>query len=152
MIYPRVVRVAAPLFFASSPMLRTLALAAVIGSAVMTAVAVPTSSMHAEARRHLSLKAAFPAKDTTLTSAPDAVRLWFSEPADLAATKITVKTDGGAAVATAALTRGAQRDDPVVALFTAPPANGRYVIDWRTMSKDGHVVKGTHAFTVRTAN
>jgi len=132
-------------------MLRTLALAAVLGSAVI-AVAVSTSSVHADARRHLSLKAAFPAKDTTLTSAPDAVRLWFSEPADLAATKITVKMQGGADVPTAALTRGAQREDPVVAQFTTPPSNGRYVIDWRTMSKDGHVVKGTHAFTVRTAN
>ncbi len=132
-------------------MLRTLALAAVIGSAAI-AVAVPTSSMHAEARRHLSLKAAFPAKDTTLTSAPDAVRLWLSEPADLAATKVSVKTEAGAEVPTAALTRGAQREDPVVAKFTTPPGNGRYVIDWRAMSKDGHVVKGTHAFTVRTAN
>jgi len=132
-------------------MLRTLVLAAVLGSAVM-AVAVPTSSTHADARRHLSLKAAFPAKDTTLTSAPDAVRLWFSEQADLAATKVSVKSAAGADVPTAALTRGAQRDDPIVATFSTPPANGRYVIDWRTMSKDGHVVKGTHAFTVRSAN
>ena len=108
--------------------------------------------MHADARRHLSLKAAFPAKDTTLTRAPDAVLLWLSEPADLAASRILVKTASGADVPTAALTRGERREDPVVALFTTPPGNGRYVIYWRAMSKDGHVVKGTHAFTVRTAN
>jgi copper resistance protein C len=131
-------------------MIRRLALVAVLATAVVAAV-VPMSSSHADARLHLSLKAAFPAKDTTLTSAPDAVRLWLSEPADLAATKIEVKNASGAVVPTAALTRGERREDPVVALFTTPPGNGRYVIDWRAMSKDGHVVKGTHAFTVRAA-
>jgi len=135
-------------------MLRTLAFVAVLGTAA--AAFAPSTLVHAElvrveVVRHLSLKSAFPAKDTTLTSAPDAVRLWFSEATDLAATKIEVKREGGAVVPTAALTRGAQAGDPVVATFTTPPGNGRYVIDWRAMSKDGHVVKGTHAFTVRTA-
>jgi methionine-rich copper-binding protein CopC len=136
-------------------MIRRLALAAVVATAVVAsavvAVAVPLSASRADARLHLRLKAAFPAKDTTLTSAPDAVRLWLSEPADLAATKIEVRNVSGAVVPTAALTRGEPRDAPVVALFTTPPGNGRYVIDWRAMSKDGHVVKGTHAFTVRVA-
>jgi methionine-rich copper-binding protein CopC len=134
-----------------NPMIRRLALAAVLGTAVIATV-MPSADTHADVVRHLRLKAAFPAADTTLTSAPDAVRLWLSEPADLAATKIEVKREGGAAVATAALTRGAQRDDPVVATFTTPPGNGRYIIDWRAMSKDGHVVKGSHAFTVRIAD
>lgn len=131
-------------------MIRTLALVTVLGTAV-AAVALPSKATHAEAVRHLRLTAAFPAKDTTLVTAPDAVRLWFSEVTDLAATKIDVKREGGGAVATAALTRGTQAGDPVVATFTTPPGTGRYVIDWRAMSKDGHVVKGTHAFTVRAA-
>jgi methionine-rich copper-binding protein CopC len=132
-------------------MLRRFALLAALGFAA-GAAAIPTSASHAEALRHLRLKAAFPAKDTTLTSAPDAVRLWLSEPADLAATRIEVKLVGGAVIATQALTRGAQPDAPVVARFATPPGSGRYEIDWRAMSKDGHVVKGTHQFTVRLAD
>jgi methionine-rich copper-binding protein CopC len=132
-------------------MIRQFALIAALGAAAVAAM-VPATATHAEALRHLRLKAAFPAKDTTLTSAPDAVRLWLSEPADLNATKIEVKAVGGAVIATAALTRGAQADAPVVARFTTPPGSGRYEIDWRAMSKDGHVVKGTHQFTVRLAD
>jgi methionine-rich copper-binding protein CopC len=132
-------------------MIRRLLLAAVLGAAAVTVIAVPARESRAVALRHLRLKASFPAKDTTLTKAPDAVRLWLSEPAELAATKVEVKREGGAVVSTAALTRGAQRDDPVVATFTTPPGNGRYTVDWRAMSKDGHVVKGTYGFTVRLA-
>lgn len=132
-------------------MLRRFALLAALGLAAGVAT-VPAAVSHADAVRHLRLVAAFPAKDTTLTNAPDAVRLWLSEPADLAATKIEVKAVGGAVIATEALTRGAQADAPVVARFTTPPGNGRYEIDWRAMSRDGHVVKGTHRFTVQLAD
>ena len=132
-------------------MLRLLALLAALGLAAGS-VAIPTSVSHAEAVRHLRLLAAFPAKDTTLASAPDAVRLWLSEPADLKATRVEVKLVGGGVIATEALTRGAASNDPVIARFTTPPGSGRYEIDWRAMSKDGHVVKGTHQFTVRLAD
>ena len=54
----------------------------------------------------------------------------------------------GAAVAVAKLTRGAQREDPVVAKFTAPLTNGKYTVTWKAMSKDGHVVNGVSSFTV----
>ena len=97
---------------------------------------------------HLKLKAIFPGKDTTLTTSPDAVKLWLSEPADLPATKVSVANATGAAVAVAKLTRGAQREDPVVAKFTAPLTNGKYTVTWKAMSKDGHVVNGVSSFTV----
>jgi methionine-rich copper-binding protein CopC len=100
---------------------------------------------------HLKLKHAFPAPDTTLTTSPDAVRLWLSEPADLPATKVAVADAGGAPVAVARLTRGAQRDDPVVAKFVTPPTDGKYTVTWKAMSKDGHVVDGKYAFTVTLA-
>ncbi len=105
----------------------------------------------AEPLRHLRLKHAFPAPDTTLTASPDAIRLWLSEPADLAATRIGVADAEGVAVPVAKLTRGPQRDDPVVARFEAPPGDGRYTVTWRAMSRDGHVVDGTYRFTVRLA-
>lgn len=98
---------------------------------------------------HLRLKASFPGKDTTLTSSPDAVKLWLSEPADLPATKISVTDANGAAVPVAKLTRGAKAEDPVVGAFTTPPGNGKYLVTWKAMSKDGHVVDGKFSFTVQ---
>ncbi|WP_353267646.1 copper resistance CopC family protein [Gemmatimonas sp.] len=100
---------------------------------------------------HLKLKRAFPAADTTLTTSPDAVRLWLSEPADLPATKVAVTDAAGAPVDVAKLTRGAQREDPVVAKFVTPPKSGKYTVTWKAMSKDGHVVDGKYAFTVTLA-
>lgn len=100
---------------------------------------------------HLKLKRSFPAKDTVLTSSPDAVRLWLTERSELPATKITVTTDAKAPVATDKVTRAAGADAPIEAKFTAPLAAGRYTVTWKTMSKDGHVVNGTFGFTVKPA-
>ena len=97
---------------------------------------------------HLKLKRSFPAKDTVLTSSPDAVRLWLTERSELPATKITVTTDGKAPVATDKVTRAAGADAPIEAKFTAPLAAGRYTVTWKTMSKDGHVVNGAYDFVL----
>lgn len=137
-----------------SALCRRLAVAAL----VVLPVAVPflpmqAAPMHAVPLRvmplpHLHLKRSSPAADTTLTSAPDAIRLWFTEAPDLAVTRITV-TSGAKAIPTAKPTRATAADAPVVASFVAPPSAGLYTVAWKTMSKDGHVVQGTFAFTVR---
>ena len=116
------------------------------------ALAVVTPAMVTAARLpHLKLKRSFPAKDTVLTSSPDAVRLWLTERSELPATKITVTTDAKAPVATEKVTRAAGADAPIEAKFSTPLAAGRYTVTWKTMSKDGHVVNGTFGFTVKSA-
>ena len=116
------------------------------------ALAVVTPAMVTAARLpHLKLKRSFPAKDTVLTSSPDAVRLWLTERSELPATKITVTTDAKAPVATEKATRAAGADAPIEAKFAKPLTPGRYTVTWKTMSKDGHVVNGTFGFTVKSA-
>lgn len=100
---------------------------------------------------HLKLKRSFPSADTVLTSAPDAIRLWLSEPPSVAATRITVTAANGTVIAMAKPTRTDAADAPLVASFTTPPAEGRYTVTWKTMSKDGHVVNGTFHFTIKRA-
>lgn len=113
-------------------------------------LAVVTPALVSAARLpHLKLRAIFPGKDTTVTTQPEAVKLWLSELAELSATKVAVTNATGAAVPTAKLTRGATKDEPVVAKFSAPLADGKYTITWKAMSKDGHVVNGESAFTVK---
>lgn len=118
--------------------------------AVLAAVAFP---VFAGATRlpHLKLKRSFPAKDTVLTTSPDAVRLWLSEPAELPATKIAVTTDAQAPVAVEKATRASGADAPIEARFAKPLGAGHYTVTWKTMSKDGHVVNGTFGFTVKPA-
>jgi len=116
--------------------------------AVVLAVVAP-AMVSAARLPHLKLRAIYPGKDTTLTTSPDAVKLWLSEVADLPATKVAVANAAGVAVPTAKLTRGATKDEPVVAKFTAPLGDGKYTITWKAMSKDGHVVNGVSAFTVK---
>lgn len=122
---------------------RSLLAAALVvpASAIIAAVPLP----------HLKLKASFPAADTTLTTSPDAVKLWLTEPVDLATSSIAVKSEAGAAVATDKLTHGATAADPLAAKFTKAPGSGKYTVTWKAMSKDGHVVNGTYAFTVKLA-
>jgi methionine-rich copper-binding protein CopC len=114
---------------------------AVITPAIVSAARVP----------HLKLRAIFQGKDTTVTTQPEAVKLWLSELAELTATKVAVTNAAGAAVPTAKLTRGTTTDEPVMAKFTAPLTDGKYTITWKAMSKDGHVVNGVSGFTVKLA-
>jgi len=127
-------------------MLRVRVLLPAMALAVVTPAMVPAARLP-----HLKLKRSFPAKDTVLTSSPDAVRLWLTERSELPATKITVTTDAKAPVATEKVTRAAGADAPIEAKFSTPLAAGRYTVTWKTMSKDGHVVNGTFGFTVKPA-
>jgi len=131
------------------PMLRHRSLAVIVATLVMaTAVTSAASAMRLP---HLKLKRSFPAKDTVLTSSPDAVRLWLTERSELPATKIAVTTEAKAPVLTEKVTRAAGADAPIEAKFSKPLAAGRYTVTWKTMSKDGHVVNGTFGFTVKPA-
>jgi methionine-rich copper-binding protein CopC len=104
-----------------------------------------------QAMRHLRLLRSFPAKDTVLTSAPDAVRLWLSEPTQAPVSKVTVTAAAGDTVALEKLTRDAAADAPLVGKFAKPIGAGQYTVTWKAMSKDGHVVNGTFGFRVNAA-
>lgn len=132
-----------------SPLRRAASLAAVLVCAAITSVIVmPSSTAAAIALPHLKLTRAAPAPDTTLTTSPDAIRLWFSEPADLIATRITVAAANGVAIPLGKPARLPGRDTPITAAIRAPLQAGRYTVTWKTMSKDGHVVSGTYGFTL----
>ena len=105
--------------------------------------ATPTVAM-----RHLRLVRSFPLKDTSLTMSPDAVRLWLSEATESGISKITLASSSGVAIPLSAVTRDSAKDAPLVARISKPLAVGAYVVTWKTMSKDGHVVNGTFGFGV----
>ncbi len=116
---------------------------------VALVIALSLVATPGHALRHLRLVRSYPAADTVLVSSPDAVRLWLSEAAEMPTMKITMTTAAGASVKLGRVTRTAGKDAPVVAPLLAPVKAGTYNVAWRTMSRDGHVVKGTYAFRIR---
>ncbi len=96
---------------------------------------------------HLKLDKSDPKADSALNASPKAVSLWFSQAVELPATKITLTNAAKQDVATKALAKAA--DGAIVAAIEAPLAAGKYNVSWRTMAKDGHVIKGEFAFSVK---
>jgi methionine-rich copper-binding protein CopC len=98
---------------------------------------------------HLHLVKSAPAADATVDAPPEAIRLWFSQQPELAVTSVRV-TGPRPATATIPLAPLARGDSAsvVVAPVKRKMAPGSYTVAWRTMAKDGHVARGTFAFTV----
>jgi methionine-rich copper-binding protein CopC len=101
---------------------------------------------------HTHLVRSEPAVNDTLARSPSAIRLWFSEPVELAVTTVKLADAAGTSVALAKVTRAdAGEAAPVAVTLNAPLPPGSYVITWRTAAKDGHPANGTINFVVKEA-
>lgn len=119
------------------------------GSAViaLTVSAIVLSAWRAPF--HLHLLRSVPPANATVTVAPDSIRLWFSQAPELNVTTVKVTGAGSVNVPLAPLAR---RDSSlVVAAVKAKMAAGAYTVAWRTMARDGHVARGSFAFTIGSA-
>ncbi len=122
---------------------------ALIGAILLAASGV--QSADAAARFHTRLLKSSPAKDTVLTTSPAAIELTFSESVEMSVSKIQLLGADQKPVAMSALTRDAKGSAAtLVARITTPLAAGTYTVNWTAASADGHPVKGTYGFTVRT--
>ena len=112
---------------------RTIAL-----SALLTAIAVT-------AQAHTHLERSTPA-DKSRVKAPAAIELHFSEAAKLTALALKKGTDAAQPIKPLPTGMLADFSIPVPAL-----AAGDYVVSWRVLSDDGHVMSGKFGFTVDPA-
>jgi methionine-rich copper-binding protein CopC len=118
----------------------TRLLTVVLTAAGLLLAAAPPASAHTE------LRATDPAADSTLDAAPPAVTLTFS--GSLLGGDVTVTgPDGNSATSGPATVDGAVLSVPV-ALESA----GRYAVDWSATAGDGHPLRGSFGFDVRTAS
>jgi methionine-rich copper-binding protein CopC len=81
---------------------------------------------------------------------PTELRFWFSEAVPLNLTRIALRR-GTDTLRTGALSQTRETKAPIIAKIVDPVPPGAYTVDWRTMGKDGHVVKGSFGFSVRAA-
>jgi methionine-rich copper-binding protein CopC len=118
---------------------------------VATVAAFSAPFSRAEARRHVRLVRSEPAKDSVIRVAPTEIRLWFSEPLDLAVTRVRLTSTGMVPVPTGSMARADAADAPIVVPIDAPLLDGNYSVNWSSQSKDGHPMRGSFRFSVRVA-
>ena len=97
---------------------------------------------------HAHLRRSEPSARDRLTTAPTAIRLWFSERPQLAFTRVSVRAADSSTVPVGPLAAMANDQLGVTAPVASPLANGEYTVLWQTGSADGHPVRGSFSFTV----
>ena len=111
------------------------------GSAVLAVlVTLAAGEIHAHSKQETT----FPEDGAVLAVAPDFVSLSFDAPMRI--TMISLTSEAGD-------TFDLERSDamePVTELRATPPPlpEGRYTVEWRGLSSDGHPMKGSFSFEV----
>lgn len=108
------------------------------------AVALAGILMPGAAVAHAFLQQADPAVGATVSKAPAAVTLWFSEDLEPAFSRLRVEDAAGKPVES----ESARADGGVLSLPLPPLSPGRYHVFWRVVSLDAHETEGDFTFTV----
>lgn len=101
------------------------------------------------AHAHSALVRAEPGQRAVITESPKLIRLLFNEPIEAAFSKVTVEAAGKplADVGSPAIAP----DNPRELVVSLPKlAPGKYQVNYRVLSVDGHVVEWSYGFTVST--
>ena len=94
---------------------------------------------------HSRQEVTFPADGAVLPAPPDAVSMQFDTPMRITTISLTSETTGGSF--------DLERSDgmqPVTDFRATPPAlpDGRYTVEWRGLSSDGHPMRCRFSFEV----
>ena len=120
-----------------------LGLRAAVAAALAAAALAP-----ATAAAHAFLVKSMPAGRATLARSPERVQLWFNERLEPAYSSISLWDAAGAQVD--ARNGAVSADDPKRLELPLPALEpGRYVVRFRVLSVDGHVVESSLPFTIK---
>jgi len=110
---------------------------------VLVAAALPTP-----AAAHLWLRSSEPADGAHLDAVPREIRMRFSEPVELAFTRLELLGPGGSRVPLGEFAVPTGEPSVLVVAIDGLIEPGAYTIVWRTTSADGHPVNGRIGFSV----
>lgn len=114
-----------------------------VGGLALIAFAVGSIALvHA----HAKLEKSEPAANTTVSTAPTSIQMWFNEAPDLKVTKVDLAGVAGKIELGPAHSMGKNN---VMAPIVGKMTDGKYTVNWQTAGDDGHVEKGTFAFTLK---
>lgn len=112
------------------------------------AVALLGSPPAAPVHAHAVLVRSAPSHRAVLGQAPERVELWFNERLEPAYSTVTIWNEAGRQVDERDAT--VAPDDPRrLSVSIATRAAGRYTVQYRVLSVDGHVVDSRFTFTVK---
>jgi methionine-rich copper-binding protein CopC len=97
---------------------------------------------------HAYLVKSIPAQRAVLLRAPAKIQLWFNERLEPRYSSLTVNDETGKKVEVVKTEVGPEDPKQIIATLK-PLAAGRYIIKYRVLSVDGHVVQDQFAFTVK---
>lgn len=97
------------------------------------------------ARAHIALRASEPAADATLRAAPAHIVLWFTMRPQTGFSRVTLAGPGGEIALDAPV---ADSGNAIRAAVPGVLPPGSYTVRWQTASADGHVIRGSWAFTI----
>lgn len=115
--------------------------------ATLFALFVGFSSQQVLAHAHLKVQT--PAADATVSPAPQALTLSFSEGIEPGFSKVKLTGPDNQVVKTGKLQLDAKDNAKATIALTQPLAVGKYLVDWHVVSVDGHKTKGQYSFTVK---
>lgn len=113
--------------------------------AVSTALVMGFS---AGAQAHALLVKAEPARRAVLTQAPKQVKLWFNEQIEPAYTRLSV-VDATDKPVTAEKFTVPEKEPKLMVLPLPELKPGKYMVKFRVLSVDGHVVESSYDFELR---
>lgn len=97
---------------------------------------------------HAKLIAAEPKAEATVATAPSRIRLQFNDHVELPFSKIKLIDTREVAIEAGAV--GLDPADPKTLVATVPQLpSGQYRVQWSTVTRDGHKVKGEYSFSVK---
>ncbi|MGZ5956703.1 MAG: copper resistance CopC family protein [Caulobacteraceae bacterium] len=113
------------------------------------AIALLASALSAgEAHAHAQLVKAEPAVGSAVARAPSVLKLRFTEVPRLNASGVQLTPPSGAPVLLTPLRQDPKDVRTLVAPLPGGLAAGRYKVEWRVLSPDGHRTKGDYSFTI----
>jgi methionine-rich copper-binding protein CopC len=116
------------------------------GLAAVRALAVLGALAASPALAHSFLVDATPSAKDHVAPAPKTVKLKFGAGVEPAYSKLSIETPDGKVLASGAV---GKPETPRELFLDAPDmAPGRYIIRYRVLSTDGHIVEGNFDFTV----
>ena len=108
-----------------------------------------TFGLIGQASAHAHLKAAVPAMDGTVASAPTELDLDFSEGVNPKFSGVKVTGPGGVAVPLGEVKLGPAGDKALVVPVSGTLLPGPYKVEWHALATDGHKTEGSYTFTVK---
>jgi methionine-rich copper-binding protein CopC len=113
-----------------------------VAAAAVTTIAAPAALAHAK------LQDSSPRANSVVSPAPAQVRLRFNEPLEMPFSKVRLVDERGAVVEPAKL--AADPADARALVATTPGLHaGAYRVQWTTVARDGHKVRGEFSFRVK---